>query len=355
MASISSFHPDLKTLLAPIPGTSSAGENLQYSDVYDQIREAQREDDPSLNRGVWVFPLKKADWPEVERLCIETLQKKSKDLQVTSGLIDAWVHLYGFAGLSEGLRLVAGLVSAYGDHFFPPGADDLDYRLSPIEWLNENLPVRLRLVPITNPTADSQPCSFSVYESSSHSGGKKVADDGRPDFQHSVLLTPTEHFTGVLQELESALSALGDVDAVLEEKLGKHAPSLRQLWSVMEPIRNLVTEILSQRDVPVEEWMPTGGPPDSSKYVPDHADPGSPVFSSRPIRSRDEAYQVLTEAAEFLARTEPHSPTPYLVRRAISWGMMSLEDLLPELVRNGGELQEICRLLNIPSSGKRPA
>ena len=53
------------------------------------------------------------------------------------------------------------------------------------------------------------------------------------------------------------------------------------------------------------------------------------------------------EAADYLARTEPHSPTPYLVRRAIAWGSMRLEDLLPELVRNDGELTEICRLLQI--------
>ena len=56
---------------------------------------------------------------------------------------------------------------------------------------------------------------------------------------------------------------------------------------------------------------------------------------------------LLAEAADYLARTEPHSPTPYLVRRAIAWGSMSLEQLLPEMIRNGNELQEIFRLLQI--------
>jgi type VI secretion system protein ImpA len=65
------------------------------------------------------------------------------------------------------------------------------------------------------------------------------------------------------------------------------------------------------------------------------------------VRSRAEAYQLLAEIAEFLVRTEPHSPVPYLVSRAVAWGSMPLEELLSELVRNSGELTEIYRLLNL--------
>jgi type VI secretion system protein ImpA len=65
------------------------------------------------------------------------------------------------------------------------------------------------------------------------------------------------------------------------------------------------------------------------------------------IHSRAEAYQLLAEVADFLARNEPHSPVPYLVSRAVTWGSMPLEALLPELVRNAGELAEIYRLLNL--------
>jgi len=74
-----------------------------------------------------------------------------------------------------------------------------------------------------------------------------------------------------------------------------------------------------------------------------------------PIRSRAEAYQRLAEAADFLQRTEPHSPTPYLVRRAIQWGNMDLRELLPHLIRNDHALLEVAQLLNIspaPNSEK---
>ena len=65
------------------------------------------------------------------------------------------------------------------------------------------------------------------------------------------------------------------------------------------------------------------------------------------IRTRAEAYQVLAGVAEFLIRSEPHSPVPYLVSRAVTWGGMPLHELLADLVRNTNELTEIYKLLDI--------
>ena len=74
-----------------------------------------------------------------------------------------------------------------------------------------------------------------------------------------------------------------------------------------------------------------------------------PQTSTHPptIRSRAEAYWRLSEAADYLLRTEPHSPTPYLVKRAVAWGSMSLFELFQQIIRNEGEMQEINRLLRL--------
>jgi type VI secretion system protein ImpA len=72
-----------------------------------------------------------------------------------------------------------------------------------------------------------------------------------------------------------------------------------------------------------------------------------PVTAAPPIRSRVEAYRRLAEVADYLARTEPHSPVPHLIRKAISWGGLSLEELLPELVRDSAQLSEIYRMLQL--------
>ena len=70
-------------------------------------------------------------------------------------------------------------------------------------------------------------------------------------------------------------------------------------------------------------------------------------LTSGPLKSRSEAYHRLNEAAEYLLRTEPHNPVPYLVKRAISWGNMNLMQLLSELVSSDGERGALYALLGI--------
>ena len=65
------------------------------------------------------------------------------------------------------------------------------------------------------------------------------------------------------------------------------------------------------------------------------------------VRSRDEAYRLLAIAAEYLLRTEPHSPTPYLVQRAVSWGNMPLSELLVEYTQDGNDLRMLRVLLGL--------
>jgi predicted component of type VI protein secretion system len=65
------------------------------------------------------------------------------------------------------------------------------------------------------------------------------------------------------------------------------------------------------------------------------------------IRSRDDAYARIAQVADYLQRTEPHSPTPYLLRRAIHWGRLDLNQLLLELTSNGMDFMQVIRLLGI--------
>jgi type VI secretion system protein ImpA len=46
-------------------------------------------------------------------------------------------------------------------------------------------------------------------------------------------------------------------------------------------------------------------------------------------------------------RIEPHSPCPYLVKRAVAWGKMPLTELLQEMVRSEGDLQELYGMLGM--------
>lgn len=71
------------------------------------------------------------------------------------------------------------------------------------------------------------------------------------------------------------------------------------------------------------------------------------------IRDREQAYRQLEEAARFLLRTEPHSPAPYLVMRAVSWGHMSLGELLAELLPDESNVRHLHLLLGLDQKRSR--
>jgi type VI secretion system protein ImpA len=70
------------------------------------------------------------------------------------------------------------------------------------------------------------------------------------------------------------------------------------------------------------------------------------------IGSRDEAYALLDAAAGYLAATEPHSPAPWLVRRAVGWGGMELGELLESLIGEGYDLKSLRLLLGLAGEGR---
>ena len=73
----------------------------------------------------------------------------------------------------------------------------------------------------------------------------------------------------------------------------------------------------------------------------------APPSASGPITGREEAYRRLVEAARYLKRVEPHSPTPYLVMKAVSWGDKTLEELLKEFVHQGFNIEALLTFLGM--------
>jgi type VI secretion system protein ImpA len=54
---------------------------------------------------------------------------------------------------------------------------------------------------------------------------------------------------------------------------------------------------------------------------------------------RAKLYTSLSRMADQLAQLEPHSPVPYLIRRAVAWGALDTAQLYSEVfVRCGGQI-----------------
>src|SRR5215470_8709043 len=145
---------DVEALLAPIPGKHPAGEDLRYSGLYDDIREARRADD-ALAQGDWHRELKGADWSRVIALATEALATKTKDLQISAWLSEALVKQHGFTGLRDGLRLTRGLLEQFWDNFYPEiDEEDLEARTNVLDWMDRQVPLAMKEVSVTKSTQE---------------------------------------------------------------------------------------------------------------------------------------------------------------------------------------------------------
>ncbi|MDH3599970.1 MAG: type VI secretion system protein TssA [Candidatus Tectomicrobia bacterium] len=364
---VASLPQDIEHLFAPVATEQPAGESLRYEGTYDRIQAARRADNPHLPQGVWQKELKKADWVAVRDLCLEALGTRSKDLQLAVWLLEAWLHLEGFAGVNQGLQLLIGLCERFWDELYPSmdGAE-VEARIAPLIWMNEKLSLQLKQILLTQPqTAEVLPYNWAQWESAFYAENMaKKAHGAKPEeaeaegavtqakFLESVMLSPTTLYVELADALHDSLEAAVALEYLLDESCGGGAPSLGQFKDTLSAINHLVLDILRDRDTEVSPAMEDSifafDQPTEADSVALHDSPDSGyVAGGGPIRNRAEAYQRLSEAADYLIRTEPHSPTPYLIKRAVSWGGMTLTELLQEIVRDDRDLLEIYTLLGV--------
>lgn len=355
-----SFTADLQKLVVPISDEKPSGESVRYTGTYDRIRQARREDDPGLEQGIWKTELKRADWGAVRDLCLKALETQSKDLQLACWLLEAWLHIHGFAGVREGLRLCLDICENFWDTLYPElDGDDLEARVSPIEWINEKLAVQVKRLPITRPaTPDSVSYSWADWASAlwlenaarkdAHLMAQAVADGKvtQAQFVSSAMLSPKSFHLALSEDVDEALKACAKLDQLLDEKCGKSAPSLVQFNQALASVQGLLADILKGRED--EPLAPIPAAAELTEARPGGAEPGEHgTAGAAEIHSRAEAYRMLSDAANYLLRTEPHSPAPYLVRRAIEWGSMGLKEVLQEVIENQQERNGIYKLLNM--------
>ncbi|WP_437906355.1 type VI secretion system protein TssA [Sorangium sp. So ce327] len=333
---------DIERLLAPISQAAPAGAPLRYEGTYDRVREARREDDPTLPQGVWATRLKTADWKLVAELCAEALARRSKDLQIAAWLTDAWAQIGGIGAAAPGLRLIAGLCDRYWDAMFPALDDDgLEARGDLVGWLDEALARRLRMVPLLEGSDDRPPCTLADWESGRMDGGSPAegARSAEP-LAARLSLVDRSRWTALQRDARAALSAAEALERSLAARMDR-PPVLHRTRGALRLLGAATASALGEPadDAPA----PAAGEPPAQSAE----DPAPARGPGLAIQSRVEAYRRLNEAADYLLRTEPHSPVPYLVKRAISWGNMSLAELLGEFVSSADDLVAIYRLLGM--------
>ncbi|WP_053157189.1 type VI secretion system protein TssA [Pseudomonas sp. Pf153] len=351
--------PELVTaLLEPISAQSPCGLDLRYEPEYDQLRELRREDDTSLPTGVWQASVKRAQWPELERLATTLLLERSKDLMISAWLGEAWLHLSGLEGLPGSLALVVGLCERYPEQLHPQADEgDQSWRVIPLEWLarrySEVLLTRVALFDGRDPAFDSfclndwQRLQRQQVQANDSKNAKASAETARNDQKKLTELirnTPLSFWLHRQGSLMLSLQHLQRLDTWSDAYLGSLAPGYKALQDVIQALLALVEEFIA-----MHPQQPTVAPVAALSVAapqePQGAVASSPVFQEP--ASREEAYRQLLVIAGYLARTEPHSPVPYLIRRGVEWGNKPLSELLGELINADAESRRVWTLLGV--------
>jgi type VI secretion system protein ImpA len=277
---------DVEALLIPISDDLPSGEDLRYTDVYEQIKEARRFDDP-LDQGDWKTERKTADWEKAISLCVKALSERTKDLQIAAWLTEAMVVTEGFSGLAVGLNTISGLLEKFWDTLYPEIEEgDLDYRVAPLEFLNEKLWTMVKQVPITDP-GKTPGYSWLKWQESRETGSEadtrdkfgetdeskkrrrdELIQEGRltgEEFDSAMNATSPAFYTSLSGGLGACLEAFRRLDALVDEKFGNNAPRLAELGKAIEDCTQVVQRICKERGV-LASPEETKAPEDSEPF-----------------------------------------------------------------------------------------
>ncbi len=350
----------LEQLLLPISDACPQGEDLTYSALFDEIREARRADEPALAQGDWETAPKRAEWARVGQLCEEALCRRSKDLQIAAWYAEALARIEGFDGLTIGLRLVTGLLQRYWDIGYPSlERDGADERAARLDWLSTQLADEIRRIPLTAPAHGGY--DWYRYRESREVDNLALRDAGAAErsaaegkltgeqFDRSAALSGRAWFEALDEQLCLAQAHFAELRLEVDERFAAEAPNLAPIKDALDACG----EVCRRR---MERFEPTRAAPapSSAQPVPDRSSaPIAPTLEAAELGSigsppsRAQAIVLLHEAARYFRAHEPHSPVALLVERAARWAEMSLEDWLATVIKDGSTLGQIDELLGI--------
>ncbi len=373
----------VQQLLQPLAGDAPGGRWMRYEREFMEIPKLREEDDPNLPMGEWERPIVKADWRKVAEACVQLLQSHTKDFQVAGWLCDAWIRTARMDGLCAGLVLVSGLAERYWNDGWPTIEDgDADRRVAPFVWMNTNLPLTVRLNMVLLPTAPHRADAVTLLDWER----APTADDARSgagqprsrrEIRDSVKPADGDSLRGLSQRASEGLATLQALSDCLDDKLGQESPSLSKLATTLEALRMAADSLLQELPVPVAEVAEvaelvqpaddnaagagadgvmaddaTGADRDQHAAIALAASRAHATGTPAPAamagwRNREQAYEALGAIASYLQSVEPHSPTPYLIRRAVQLGQMGLPQMVKEVSVSAGSLDKFFEMLGI--------
>lgn len=338
---MSNMTQPIDSLLCPINDSSPAGvdlrENTSSDSPYYQVKDARaqaRNIERKQLQGIETTD-PRPHWHTVMQTGQVILSKHSKDLEVACWLVEAWVRNDGLRGLLTGLSLISGLIETHWQHLYPrPDEEGLTTRLASLAGLIGHEREGCLMSAIRNIAITDQDHALWEYQ--------QALSDDNPDhhaiklhIQQAALKSGPAFYHQAQQWINESLQQVQCLDALLIQHCPAHVPTLSHLTQVLADFQQHIRYLL--RDVSFDahthtEVVPNEAHTEATETIPPHNTANAAISIATELQNRQQALSQLKQIADFFRSTEPHSPIPYLLARAIHWGNLPLPALLKELI-----------------------
>lgn len=375
---------DVNKLLAEFPGEFPAGVNPRAKgvpDIFGPLKNARQQaidlEKAIENLAPGEKPSREPDWRPVFKLSVQVLQEVGKDLQVGAWLVEAATRLHGLDGLRDSFAVLRGLVERFAwPALFPPIEDgDHAARTNPIAGLGNasygTITLHLRLLPLTDPTA-APPITADTLERAHRVANydpeqrTKALSNGQPNLPDVLAKAKSTAKEFFLAELSSVTKAQTDCEALSkllddEQRCGTNGPNLSGLLSLLQKLAESIKELggIAEEEVIVEQPIvkdPGGGNANTSGGATTTETGSTTVLTlTRDLKKlRQQKLDELIQIAVFFEETEPHSPLPTAIKRAVEWAKLPLHKLWEEMIVDENLRASIFRLIGACPTGPLP-
>ena len=343
----------LDQLVSPVSEGNPTGIDIRKNNSpdtrYYAIKEARNAARAAERSNLFDSDSSEADiqWQKVLELAPEIIQNQTKDLEITCWYTEALVRRYGFQGLRDGFELIKSLMEQYWDDLYPlPDEDGIETRVACLTGLNGEGAEGVLIAPIRNVnlTGSSDPGPFSYWNyQQALEVDKTIEQEAKTakasklgfsiaDIERAVTESSDSFYADLHDDLQDSLSLYREIGALLDRYCGiNDSPPTSNIINILEDCLGAVKH-LGKHKIPSTETDDQESDNDSEESAASGSDSSEVTRSTGSIRDRADAFKKIMDISEFFRKTEPHSPIPYILERAVKWGDMPLEDLIKELI-----------------------
>lgn len=347
---------NIDVLLQPINDTSSVGENIEYELIYDEIRQARESDPEYLSDGDWAITEPRcADWRKVRKLCEQVLRYQSKDFQIGCWYVEALTNIYGPEGLSVGFDFLSEFISRFWKNCWPSIDEGVEMRYGKLLKLDKDIACCLHEYPIIKRKETKLSYWYKVLSFEHNLSinpdklGEMIASEG--DFSMKTFHSVTKDLSPA--DIVNNLNHLSGIPKRIDELESCYFFNSRDvIHTIFSKTRQCVSDLIDFLQRLTPNAIPEKKQNTDTEIIIEDA--GVPYFINKTLQSgqcfttkmnRDVAIEKMREVALFFRQTEPSSPVPYLIERAIRWADMSVTDWLNELLPDKDMIQQINKVL----------